>query len=218
MGMDKFVKELRMLPAYGIRDAAKYLHAPEGSVAYWIHSRETSPIIRLPKKNGRPFLSFVNLVEIYILNSLLSKEHHIPLQAIRKSVDTLRRRYDSKHPLAEYRFKTFGRSIFIEDIGRAINISDGEQLAMAEVLNDYLKKVEYDEGLAFRLNLPDDDICIDPRISFGRPAIAGTGIPTFIIAERAEAGESKEALATEYNINLRQVEAALECERLQAAA
>jgi len=43
-------------------------------------------------------------------------------------------------------------------------------------------------------------IVIDPDISFGRPVIVGTRIPTSILAERYQAGESVELLRNEDQI------------------
>ena len=42
-------------------------------------------------------------------------------------------------------------------------------------------------------------IVIDPRIAFGRLAIAATGIPTDILKERYRTGESIEELAEDYD-------------------
>jgi uncharacterized protein (DUF433 family) len=41
-------------------------------------------------------------------------------------------------------------------------------------------------------------IVIDPRVSFGRPVISGTGIPVAVIAGRFRAGESIAAIAEDY--------------------
>jgi uncharacterized protein (DUF433 family) len=58
---------------------------------------------------------------------------------------------------------------------------------------------------------------IDPRISFGRPVIAGTRIATAVIGERWRAGESVEALAADYGRSLAEIEEAIRCETTQAA-
>jgi excisionase family DNA binding protein len=43
-------------------------------------------------------------------------------------------------------------------------------------------------------------IMIDPHVSFGRPTIAGTGIPIAIVASRFRAGESVSAIAEDYRL------------------
>jgi uncharacterized protein (DUF433 family) len=58
---------------------------------------------------------------------------------------------------------------------------------------------------------------IDPRISFGKPAIAGKGVPTSSIADLYEAGDDIEDIADEFDCTPEQVTAAIEFENLLAA-
>jgi uncharacterized protein (DUF433 family) len=53
----------------------------------------------------------------------------------------------------------------------------------------------------------------DPRVQFGKPCLAGTRIPTSIIAERHGAGDSVEVLAEDYERSPQEIEAALRYER-----
>jgi uncharacterized protein (DUF433 family) len=59
---------------------------------------------------------------------------------------------------------------------------------------------------------------IDSRIAFGRLVIAGTGIPTHIVAERYYAGDSIHDLADDYNCNHETIEEAIRCEIRPLAA
>jgi uncharacterized protein (DUF433 family) len=52
-------------------------------------------------------------------------------------------------------------------------------------------------------------VTIDPMISFGRPVIAGTRVPTIELAERVGAGESMSSVAEDMGLEIRQVEDAL---------
>lgn len=61
-------------------------------------------------------------------------------------------------------------------------------------------------------------IVIDPAVSFGRPVLAGTGVPTGAIAERYKAGESVPQLAADYGLSSEEIEEAIRCElQLEAA-
>jgi len=53
---------------------------------------------------------------------------------------------------------------------------------------------------------------IDPRVAFGRPVIAGSGIPTAEVAERFNAGESINDLARDYERAPADIEEAIRCE------
>jgi uncharacterized protein (DUF433 family) len=59
---------------------------------------------------------------------------------------------------------------------------------------------------------------MDPRISLGRPVIAGTGIATAVVADRYKAGETMEELAQDYGRDRLEIEQAIQCElRVEAA-
>ncbi len=137
------------------------------------------------------------------------------------------REFGSQHPLALQQFETDGVNLFIQKVDKLINVSQEGQLAMRELLTSHLQRIEHDEaGLAMRLypfTRPDHfqqlkAVVIDPRMSFGRPVIAGTGIAIVVIAERYLAGESIVELAKDYGRELSEIEEAVRCElRLEAA-
>jgi uncharacterized protein (DUF433 family) len=111
--------------------------------------------------------------------------------------------------------------------GRLLNVSQSGQLARREIVEAYLRRIEWDEaGVAARLypftrkRAPDEPkvIVIDPRISFGRPVLAGTGISTAVIAERYKAGESIDQLADDYGRARLEIEEAIRCELDERAA
>jgi uncharacterized protein (DUF433 family) len=174
-------------------------------------------------------LSFVNLVEAHVLDVLdaLRREHEIPLQKVRKAILYLSQQLDSRHPLADQCFETDGVDLFIRQYGQLVNISRAGQLAMRKILEAYLRRVERDEaGVVARLypftrkRMLDDPkvIVIDPRISFGRPVLAGSGIPTAVVAERYKAGESVDELADDYGRKRLEIEEAIRCELDERAA
>ena len=55
-------------------------------------------------------------------------------------------------------------------------------------------------------------VVIDPHISYGRPVLVGTGIPTAVVAERYKAGESIDELAEDYSRSRKEIEEAIRCE------
>ena len=92
---------------------------------------------------------------------------------------------------------------------------------MRVLLDAHLRRIERDpSGLAVRLYLftrkrtPQEPkvVVIDPMISFGKPVLAGTGIPTAVIAERYKAGESMDELAGDYGRERFEIEEAIRCE------
>ncbi len=116
--------------------------------------------------------------------------------------------------------------LFIERYGELINASSGGKKELKEALNAHLERIEPDDsGLAIKLypftrSQEAENprlIVIDPRIAFGRLAIAETGIPTDILKERYWAGDSIEKLAEDYDCDLLAIEKAIRCELPVAA-
>jgi uncharacterized protein (DUF433 family) len=60
-------------------------------------------------------------------------------------------------------------------------------------------------------------VAIDPRVQFGRPCVSGTGVPTDVLHERFLAGEGIEEIASDYGLEVHQVEAAIRYEHRSAA-
>jgi uncharacterized protein (DUF433 family) len=53
---------------------------------------------------------------------------------------------------------------------------------------------------------------MNPAVSFGRPVIAGTGIPVSSIYERYRAGDSVADLAKDFRLDTSAIEEAIRCE------
>ena len=221
-------------PAYSITEASRYLSIPPATLRSWVAGRKYptdsgakffSPIIQLPA-DARAGLSFVNLVEAHVLDAI-RRHHHVPLNKIREAIHYLRKHFSSAHPLAEQRFQTDGIDLFVDKFGQLINVTQSGQIALRELLEAHLHRVEHDAtGNAIRLypftrkrDLHEPKVVvIDPHISYGRPVLVGTGIPTAIVAERYKAGESMDELAEDYGRSRKEIEEAIRCELWLEAA
>ena len=218
----------RELPAYSVRETAHYLRIPLAKLQSWVigrwypteqGKRYFAPIIALPYRN-KPLLSFVNLIETHVLDAI-RREHNVPLHKVRTALQYLKRQFPSEHPLADQSFETDGSNLFIQKLGQLINVSQEGQLAMRELLDAHLRRIQRDpSGLAVKLYLftrkrtPDEPkvVVIDPLVSFGKPVLSGTGVPTAVIAERYKAGESIDELANDYGRQRAEIEEAFRCE------
>jgi len=222
------------LSAYSITEASRYLSIPTATLRSWVAGRKYptdsgikffSPLILLPD-DARAGLSFVNLVEAHVLDAI-RRHHQVPLSKIRDAIHYLQKHFSSKHPLAEQRFQTDGIDLFIDKFGKLINVTQSGQIALRELLKAHLHRVEHNaNGAAVRLypftrkrDLSEPKvIVIDPHISYGRPVLVGTGIPTAIVAERYKAGESIDELAEDYGRSRNEIEEAIRCELWLEAA
>jgi uncharacterized protein (DUF433 family) len=221
-------RDPRDIPTYTIPDAARYLRIPAGTVRSWTVGRSYpvtegkrffEPLIAVPQQTPR-LLSFTNLIEIHVLRAI-RKHHKIQLDKVRTALDYLEAQLNVTHPLAHEEFRTDGISLFIDRYGTLINASAQGQTQLKAVLTQHLERIEPDDaGLAIKLypfTRSDEAhnpriVVIDPRITFGRLVIDGTGIPTSIIAERYKAGDSLQDLVEDYDCDLSQIEEAIRCE------
>ena len=221
-------------PSYGVTEASHYLRIPIATLRSWVLGRYYStesgrqffrPIISIPDKKPS-LLSFMSLVEAHVLDAI-RRQHSVSLKNIRTALAYLQRKFPSKHPLADQTFETDGLDLFIQKYGHLINISQDGQLAMKNLLEAHLQRIERSpSGAPIKLYpftrkkeiKEPKAVVIDPYVSFGRPVLAGTGIATAVIAERYKAGESMHELAKDYDRPQDEIEEAIRCElQLEAA-
>lgn len=205
----------RTIPAYPLVEAAHYLGLNASTLGTWF--REGALI---PADAGAGQLSFWNLVDTFVLKGL-REEHRMSLQRIRRAVAELRRQYPGvPHPLAQLDLAVLNRDLYADREGLLVDASRGGQLGIRGVLERYLSRIEKDDRGAARLfpftrpNLDDAPrtVAIDPAVSFGRPVIAGTSIPTAVLHERWKAGDSIAGLAEDYDRPVEEIEEALRYE------
>ena len=152
----------------------------------------SSPSSSRPKQIPNQSCPCLNLVEVHVLDAI-RRQHRVDMPKVRRSIEFLKKEFGSPHPLADHKFETDGIDLFISHFGQFISVSQGGQLAVKELLQAHLRRIEWDDlGVPIRLypftrkRALDEPrhIVIDPFISFGRPVIAGTGIVTELVAER----------------------------------
>ena len=223
----------RLLPAYAVAEAAHYLRMPDGTLRSWVvgrwypvagQSKRSRPLIHLDDPQGQ-YLSFINLVEAHVL-AAIRRRHGVKLPKVRTALDYVKGQFKIERPLIDQTFQTDGLDLFVERYGDLINASREGQQAMKEIISVYLKRIERDaKGLPIKLYPFTRDtesdaarksdprvVVMNPAVSFGRPVIAGTGIPVSSIYERYKAGDSVANLAQDFNLETGAIEEAIRCE------
>lgn len=218
-------RDPRHLAAYTVAEASRYVRVPPGTLHRWLH-----PEVGLIVPDEPPFMSFTNLVEAHVL-AAMRRAHRVSMPRIRRALDYVRTRLDVERPLVESQFETDGIDLFLQELGALVNVSRGGQFASREMLDAHLSRIERDKaGIAWRLypfvrsdtsaeamNTMPKIVAIDPRVAFGRPVIAGTGIRVEHLAARYLAGDSIDELAHDYDLPPAKVEEAIRAS-LPAAA
>lgn len=221
--------DLRNQPAYTLAEAARYLKLPAATLRSWVAGRpypkaegvgRFQPLIHPPSPQP-PVLSFWNLIEAHVLRSLRT-DHGVSIRALREALSYAERTLKIKRLLLRKELRTDAGKVFLDRYGKLIELSASGQLAMRHLLEEHLKRVEWDEWqfpvrlypfLSVEATTAEKPIAIDPKIAFGRPVVIRAGVSTAAIAERIDAKETVEELAADYGLTASEIEQAVLFER-----
>ena len=179
-----------------------------------------------PTSHGEPpirpsfdrLFSFADLIAFTVARQV--RENGVSDRHLRQGVAKLRSTQGIENPLSSAdviaRLATSGDSFLAqlvdddyEDIGR------GGQGTFQDVIRVHLKRVDFDDtGRPTRWS-PVDGVSIDPAIQAGTRCIAGTRIPTAVVAARA-ATEYDDDIAFDLDLEVAAVELAIRFEELLA--
>ena len=192
--------------------------------------RQKSPVVHvfLPTIDSILALSFVELIELRVIKAFTDKG--LPLQRVRVAAERAIDLFGTVHPFASRRVFTDGELVFAEfgdnerrDLPDVIELTKGKHLQIHSglLLEGYLDEVSFNQDtlLADRWwpLSKDFPVVLDPKIAFGAPVVEGTATRTEVVAGAARA-MSADAAANLYQLQKRQVEAAVQFEDLLAAA
>ena len=223
-------------PAYHANEVARILNLPFATVKAWCfgqHYHSASGAAKHFKAVIHPadprthLLSFANLCELHVL-SAIRRQHKISLPKVRDSVDYVQSKLGADRPLIDRQFRTNGVDLFVEHASHLLNVSKQGQESLRGEFALALARIEWDrKGIPVRLfpfsrsttlNVKQPkSIVIDPRLSFGRPVLSETGVPTEVIVDRFRAGDSMDEMAKDYGVEEKEIEEALRFEQRLAA-
>lgn len=224
-------RDPREIPAYSFVDVARAVRLPLTTLRRWtVGQPGFSPILDVPHDgDGHWFeLSFFNLIESFVLAELRNK-HQLSFHRIRDSIAYLHDLVGTPHPIVDAEFFVYGSQVYVEHGGRKISITQPGQYQLEDVLRDLLLRVDkgkfgverfypYVPDARGRISEKYKPVVVDPDVSFGRPRLAGTGIPTSVIAQRKRGGDSVRAIARDYETTVARVREALRYEGVLEAA
>ena len=211
------------LPAYRVSDAAKYSGVPTQTVNYWcrLHPQICSELGRRRRGQG---LSYLELVEVAFVATFRSLG--ISLQRIRRARAYASKMLESEYPFAERQWFSEGCHVMLglRDLDSDAAIDDllvadeHGQLTWQAMVGERFTQFDYDNGLALTWHVQGKggQVIIDPRISFGAPTVSG--IPTWVLKGRWEAGESISNIKGDYGLSEEEIEDGLQFEGVRIAA
>lgn len=225
-------QEPQQLALYTYADAARHLDLSPSTVRAWVkggsYTSGTEKVSFAPvlsaTSDGKAFrgLSFLDLTELFVLKAL-RRDHNVRLESIRRALRYAEKTLDIKRLLL-MDVMTYNRNVFIKRYGELIDLSRDGQVALEVVLRQYLSRVDRDDRSTPITLYPivegfgdGKPVAINPRVSFGKPTIYGTGTNTAVVARRHQAGETVDEIAYDYDIDPRLVEGAISYEYARAA-
>jgi uncharacterized protein (DUF433 family) len=236
-------KDVRVaVPLYTMAETARYLGVPATTFAAWVkgYRREFpdrpsvigNPLITAvrPEARGKACIPFVGLAEGMFLSAL--RRAGIPLQQIRPALEVVRTKIGVEHALASKRLYVAGAQLLwevskegaVNDEARSgardLIVLRSGQYVFREVIDRYLRRIEYDEMYARRVHLPRyevADIAADPEMNFGQPYFTHGGTPLHVVRGMIKAGESIEEIAADFDLRVDEVTEVAQREGLLAA-
>lgn len=213
--------------------AARVLGIAQSTLHYWLEGgmkrgRLYEPVLR-PQSTGSKLVTWGESVEARYLREY-RRTLRVPLPELRLFINFLREQLQVTYPLAHSRpWVGPGRRLLIEAQERSglpkelwpaiMEPHSGQAMLLPEAAN-FLTRVEFDEeddGAVIRMYPAgrESPVVIDPQIRFGAPTVEG--IPTESIAEQVRGGDSIEAIARDFDLELELIIAALSFEKANAA-
>lgn len=218
-------EEPEEVAVYQLAEAAHIIRSSPSTLRLWACGSEGRKPLFKPASRAPLLLSFSNLVEAFVLTAM-RRVHRVSMPRVRRALRYVGNELGYPRPLVHARFRTDGVSLFVQHAGRLLDVSAEGQAVLRGVLEETLARIDWERDLAVRLYpwvrggelaSQPKTIVVDPRLGFGMPVIAGTGIEARIVAERYRAGEPALLLAKDYQLGIAQIEDAIRCEMREAA-
>lgn len=215
---DELWRRRLTLAAYPVKDAARYAHISTQTVRNWQRKSDTAGGAIAPRDPGRA-LSYYQLQELAVVSAM--RQRGVSLTKIRTARDYLGARFNLEFPFADRRVKTDGQDILLElreELGNAavtlLVANKGGQIVWAAIIGQRFDEFEYVGNLALKWKVAgvDSTVTIDPRVSFGAPAVRG--VPTWTLRGRWLAGESIGEIAQDFMLDATEVVQALRFENV----
>lgn len=214
---------------YTLNEAAQLTGLNRALVNRWFRGRggkrPSDPVFQSDYSNlgeGRS-ISFYDLIELNV--GAQFRENGFSLHYVRRTHEKLQAAWHTKHPFCMKRLATDGKRIFAMELDDEENpiVYDVEtfQIWFDKIVVPILKQIDYDRATAMATQWRIADmIVLNPKMSFGKPTVEGTGVRTNVLATAYLANErDAAAVADWYGVSEAHVMAAVAFEeRILAAA
>lgn len=200
---------------YTVPEAARLVRMPAASIRRWLGGYAFtsggkpgrmpplwSP--ELPPHEGRLELGFRDLIELRFIHAFT--EEGVDLRIIRNCLEHARAAVQDPRPFSTRRFRTDGRTIFLDTLKATgeielLDLKRG-QFVIKTIIERTFRDLDLDDAVVARWRPfgGRDTIVIDPQRSFGQPIATESGVPTIALAEAVTAEGSVDRVARLYEV------------------
>ena len=220
---------------YGFSEAGRILGVRPQTVGNWFRgyrraSKQYEPLFELPYREPeqRTKISFLELIEAKIVSAC--RAQGISAARIRRAREFAKVHLDSEFPFATRQFTTDGCRVLYEFEAREEDKSEGPmfvdigsvagQTSLPGYIRDVVGLVEFasdgtDWPICFYPRGRDVPLSVDPTFRSGQLTIVNRGITPEMVWGRWKAGDAREFIASDLDLDLATVDAAI---RYQEAA
>lgn len=218
---------------YTVPEASRLLRIPARNINRWLGGyayRSESGLTQqpplwqpeLPQAGSHIELGFRDLIELRFVAAFLTAG--LGLRTIRNCLDHARECVEDDRPFSTRRFRTDGRTIFLESLRRSgeselLDLKK-RQFTFKSVIEQTFRDLDIDDETVARWRPYGGkaSIVVDPARAFGQPIAAETGVPTIALAEAVEVEGSPERVAFLYEVSVSVVRDAVKFEASLRAA
>jgi uncharacterized protein (DUF433 family) len=219
---------------YSLGDAGRLLRVPARNIRRWLggyrfRSQDGEVVTmaplwkpELPRNDNHIELGFRDLIELRFVAAF--QEAGVGTLAIRRCIEFARDLVDDDRPFSTRRFKTDGKTIFIEWARKAgeIELLDlrRKQYVWREVIERTFKDLDIEDDAVARWRpfRGKASIVIDPQRAFGQPIVTKYGVPTVALSDAVEAEGSVDRVARIFDVSATVVRDAVAFEKYLSAA
>jgi uncharacterized protein (DUF433 family)/DNA-binding transcriptional MerR regulator len=214
---------------YPIPEAAKLGRVSQRRIRYWMRgaaSEEARVTGNLWIGQHEPIgdklvIGFLDLQEIRLIDAFLREG--VSWKTLRRAHDLAKEKYGTQHPFCTKRFATDGTQII--ELARKDGRIQWEETAFRQtifpsVVAPFLRDLEFSKTNELIRWWPMGTkrrVALDPAVQFGQPVIFKFGVRTEPLYLAAKAGSAREEIANWYEVNVEDVNDAIDFETQLAA-
>lgn len=201
--------------SYTAPEAARLLRTSSRNINRWLRGysyrhdgeeRHMPPLWQpqIARDDEHLEIGFRDLIELRFVKAFV--DEGVGLLAVRNCLEYARTCVDDMRPFSTQRFRTDGRTIFLESIERS---GESRMLDLKEqqyVFRDVIARtfrdldIEADAVVRWRPFGGKQSIVIDPSRAFGQPITSKYGVPTVALAQAVDAEGSVEDVARLFEV------------------